>query len=661
MEPSDRLESWKEIAAYLKRDVRTVQRWEESENLPIHRHQHKKRGSVFAHPDELDMWRHSRRADLFGGTETTTVVLASRSWRVPAAIAFAAATFVVALVLARTPAPDAAATDPKNVFDAPRLLGEVTREGGSLERISIDGEAEELALSPDGATLYVSVCGPKTGVRAIDLRTRTVAWSLEQRIDCSPMVVSRQGDRVFMTDRTDVVIVDTTTRAVQRIGTPGARLNGLALTADGRTLYVAATYRGLLSIDTSTGVVETLSRLPCPMSLALTPAGDRLYVNYQCSGPGGSPGHDAIDVMDTRSNKSVSTITGLPNVGGMLIVSPDGSQVWADGLDACKSTYYDQAGCPDGRGSIVNVIRTSDHTLLRSLRIGPAPEFSVRIGFTNDGSRAVVGRMHTTVVSTASLTEMESSPLPLSGNVAFSPDGRAAYAIFGERTSVAVMPIAEHRAPPPGLTARWMFDGIGTDAAGGTDLGPLHPEAFAPGRVGLSLRSRDTPPIRLRLPPNLDINRGYVTAMAWVKFATVAGTAARSMTVMEYAARGSEGQFGWTLSREADGRATVCLGRFEHDRCDPTRSSLVRGATSLTPGHWHHIAITRAEGTLTLFVNGQFDGSGRASGGVIPDVTDSWMRLGSDEPGLSPLAGLLDEVEIYNRALAPGEVSGRGK
>jgi len=44
----DRLDSWKEIAAFLNRGVRTVQRWEASEGLPVHRHQHQKLGSVFA-------------------------------------------------------------------------------------------------------------------------------------------------------------------------------------------------------------------------------------------------------------------------------------------------------------------------------------------------------------------------------------------------------------------------------------------------------------------------------------------------------------------------------------------------------------------------------------------------------------------------------------
>src|SRR4029077_9748802 len=44
----DRLSSWKEIATYLKCGVRTVQRWETLEALPVHRHQHQKNGTVYA-------------------------------------------------------------------------------------------------------------------------------------------------------------------------------------------------------------------------------------------------------------------------------------------------------------------------------------------------------------------------------------------------------------------------------------------------------------------------------------------------------------------------------------------------------------------------------------------------------------------------------------
>jgi Tol biopolymer transport system component len=56
-----RLDSWKEIAAYLNRDVATVQRWEKRESMPVHRHLHNKRGSVYALPKELDSWREGRK------------------------------------------------------------------------------------------------------------------------------------------------------------------------------------------------------------------------------------------------------------------------------------------------------------------------------------------------------------------------------------------------------------------------------------------------------------------------------------------------------------------------------------------------------------------------------------------------------------------------
>jgi Tol biopolymer transport system component len=60
----DRLDSWKEIAAYLGRGIRTVQRWEREEGLPVRRLAHEKRGSVYARREELAAWWESRRLTL---------------------------------------------------------------------------------------------------------------------------------------------------------------------------------------------------------------------------------------------------------------------------------------------------------------------------------------------------------------------------------------------------------------------------------------------------------------------------------------------------------------------------------------------------------------------------------------------------------------------
>lgn len=57
-----RLDSWKEIASYLRRSVRSARRWEKEEGLPVHRHLHGKGDSVYAYRAELDAWWTNRGA-----------------------------------------------------------------------------------------------------------------------------------------------------------------------------------------------------------------------------------------------------------------------------------------------------------------------------------------------------------------------------------------------------------------------------------------------------------------------------------------------------------------------------------------------------------------------------------------------------------------------
>ncbi len=60
----DRLESWKEIAGYLHRDVRTVQRWEHVKALPVRRLPGGDMARVYAFKSELEAWWSSRDLDL---------------------------------------------------------------------------------------------------------------------------------------------------------------------------------------------------------------------------------------------------------------------------------------------------------------------------------------------------------------------------------------------------------------------------------------------------------------------------------------------------------------------------------------------------------------------------------------------------------------------
>jgi len=53
------LNSWKEIASYVGRGVRTVQRWEADLGMPVRRPRAKSRSAVFAMSDEIDAWLRS--------------------------------------------------------------------------------------------------------------------------------------------------------------------------------------------------------------------------------------------------------------------------------------------------------------------------------------------------------------------------------------------------------------------------------------------------------------------------------------------------------------------------------------------------------------------------------------------------------------------------
>ncbi|MEO8076448.1 MAG: DNA-binding protein [Acidobacteriota bacterium] len=102
--PGDRLDSWKEIAAHMSRDVTTVQRWEKREKMPVHRHVHDKMGSVYASRAELDTWAKSRRAAVAGEAERekrsdTPAILPTRHYRIGIWMAVAGGILVTILAV----------------------------------------------------------------------------------------------------------------------------------------------------------------------------------------------------------------------------------------------------------------------------------------------------------------------------------------------------------------------------------------------------------------------------------------------------------------------------------------------------------------------------------------------------------------------------------
>lgn len=148
----DRLNSWKEIASYLKRDVTTVQRWEKREGMPVHRHVHDKMGSVYAFKTDLDAWARTRTAALVAEAASqpastppsppdpvlepsSVAVLRRRSWGLWLAAAAGAAGLAVAIWQFRETgrAPDNPLADARILrltdFDGIEQAAAISRDG----------------------------------------------------------------------------------------------------------------------------------------------------------------------------------------------------------------------------------------------------------------------------------------------------------------------------------------------------------------------------------------------------------------------------------------------------------------------------------------------------------------------------------------------------
>ena len=136
-----RLESWKEIAAYLQRNTTTARRWEREEGLPVHRHSHKRRASVYAYPSELNAWREGRKRG--AESEPDRVAL----WGSPLSSFATGTLLLLALISVGDPSSDVlrAQAQPapemafRRVWEGP-MMGTVSPDGKYLSDPDPDGE-----------------------------------------------------------------------------------------------------------------------------------------------------------------------------------------------------------------------------------------------------------------------------------------------------------------------------------------------------------------------------------------------------------------------------------------------------------------------------------------------------------------------------------------
>jgi DNA-binding beta-propeller fold protein YncE len=199
-------------------------------------------------------------------------------------------------------------------------------------------------------------------------------------------------------------------------------------------------FRGLAKLDLATRSVRLISKKGYVHGLALTADGRSLYVAYEAGGPGGSFGHDAIGYFDTATDRLAGAIKGFPNVGTALSLAPDGSQVWENGADACDSPQYDHVGCPAVPAGLINIISTADNKLARAVALRGGRVQGIT--FSPDGVSVAIGLTNALLlVRSKDFAVTASLPVGSTGRLAFTPDGLKAYSPVNGRPTVAVIQI----------------------------------------------------------------------------------------------------------------------------------------------------------------------------------------------------------------------------
>lgn len=312
--------------------------------------------------------------------------------------------------------------------------------------VSVGTNPSHAAITPNGADVFVSNSGGNN-VSEISTATNAVIATITVGANPGPMVLSPNGAVLYVGNTGgSISVINVATKSVTfTISTPGP-VRDLAITPTGSNLYVAMEFSGLGDVATSTETLSVVSSVVCPEGVAVH--GTALYVNYQCGGPGGSGGHDAVGIYSLSSTGSfigtTGSVIGLPNVGSQIFISPNGAEVWANTGDACSNPAYNHVGCPASPGvpeSALNVLSTLNNGILQSLGFS-LTEADGLVSFFPDSSLAFVGGGDLKLIDTRSFRRFATLSIAASGSVVFTPKHNVAYAPIPGSNEVAVLSIA---------------------------------------------------------------------------------------------------------------------------------------------------------------------------------------------------------------------------
>ncbi len=319
------LESWKEIATYLQREERTARRWEKEEGLPVHRHRHLSRSSVYAYPSELEAWRANRQP---------AAEPARSTWWWPAPAFASTMTLALAIMMAGSGPHVGArvqAAEPKfQRIEVPTGLDGISAlspDGGKLAFVS-GGYGGEVWIVPVHGKVSPNIAGePEQLTHGAEAMQLGLAWSGNGQWIAY--------NRSFGEGRrpSEIHLVSALGGSTRKIDLPDLSDRGshaynynLALSPDGRWLVFSLKQDGILKLfraEVGSGKASPITNYAA-REPAYSPDGDRVAYIKLAGSPEGS--RSEVRVLSFSSGTD-TLVTEIPVRARSPVWSPDGTHL----------------------------------------------------------------------------------------------------------------------------------------------------------------------------------------------------------------------------------------------------------------------------------------------------------------------------------------------
>lgn len=456
-----------------------------------------------------------------------------------------------------------------------------------------------VAVNPTGTRVYITNLNGGT-VSVLDTSSNTVIATITVGENPYGITVTPNGSRVYVANwlSNTVSAIDTNTNTVTATIPVGAGPFGIDVNPAGSCVYVTNNAIDTLSvIDTSTNTVITdpapVSTGDVPWMIAITPSGNHAYVAHY--------NESNVLAIDTNTNSVVSTIPlGGITIAG-LAVNPSGSLVYA----------------ANSNNNTVQFIDTSSNTVAGAIPVGSYP---YGLAITPSGSHVYVANHYSDTVSAIDTVT---------------------------NTVVATIPVGSHPVavgkfigpnictPPPSGMFSWLGgDNNALDMVGANHGTLVNGTTYAAGMVDQAF-SLDGEDDYVNIP-NLTSQKfpAAFTIGAWIKATVLPG----DIVVLA----GMPG--GYQLDLRSNGK--IAFGNA---------GAMVDSTASISNNTFVHVAASFDAGNVNIYINGVLDHQGTTttySGGEIP-----FQVGGFGDYANTFFNGMIDELELYNRALTAEEIA----